>query len=98
MPTYELCASFNACASDQLRERLAGHVLHCDERTILVFADVDNSHDVGMMQVAGGSRFARKVFACRGIVKASLSVIPPYDSRRLRHSSIESRWSTAVVR
>jgi hypothetical protein len=59
----------HAAPRDQLRQCLARHVLHRDERTIVVFADVVNRDDVGMVEAASRSRLARESFARHRIVE-----------------------------
>ena len=58
--------------TDQLCERLAGHVLHRDERPVLVLADIEDRDDVGMAQAAGGARLAREALARRLVVESLL--------------------------
>ena len=74
----------DALLPDELQQRLPQHVLHRDERTILVLADIEHRHDVGMLQPAGGSRFTSKALADGGIVEALLEQLDddlPIDGR-----------------
>ena len=69
---------------DQLGERLPRHVLHRDERTVVVLADVEDRHDVGMVETAGGPGLSREALACRGVVEARFEELDhhqPVDRR-----------------
>src|SRR5207244_1435025 len=52
-----------APAREQVRERLAGDVLHDDERTAVVLAGVVHLHDVGMRQPRSEPRLAYEALA-----------------------------------
>jgi hypothetical protein len=49
--------------ADQIGKRLARHMLHRNEGTALVFADVVDGDDIGMGQAAGRLGFMRKTLA-----------------------------------
>ncbi len=57
---------------NQLRERLAGHVLHGDERPLAVLTDIEHRHDVGMAQAPRRARLARESLARRLVVESLL--------------------------
>ena len=58
--------------ANQLLQRLAGHVLHGDERPLVVLADIEDRHDVGMAKPPGGARLAREPLARRLVVESLL--------------------------
>ena len=49
--------------ANQLRERFTRQELHRDERIAVMLADVEDRHDVGMAQAAGGARLPREALA-----------------------------------
>ena len=56
---------------DQLVQCFARHVLHGDERLVVVLADIEDRHDVGMSKPPGRPSFAREPLSC-GLVVESL--------------------------
>jgi hypothetical protein len=53
--------------ADQRGQRLARHVLHGNERRILVLADVEDRGDVLVLEPAGGTRLAREAVPRRQV-------------------------------
>ena len=62
MPSVEESFEFERAAGDDVLERRAIEKFHGDEGAAVVFADVVDGADVGMVQRGGGAGFALEAF------------------------------------
>ena len=65
---FEEAIDFERRAGDDVLERRAFHEFHDDEGAAVVFLNVVDRADVGMVQRGGGAGFALKAFECLRIV------------------------------
>ena len=70
MPSLSISGML-AAGGDELVERIAGDVLHDDERHAVLVAEVVNDNDVGMLQDSG-LRFAIEALEHFGLAGDSL--------------------------
>src|ERR1700693_346261 len=59
---FENGINLDRAAVDAMLQGLAFEQLHDDERSIIVFADIVNGADIGMVQGGSGASFALKAF------------------------------------
>ena len=78
----------------------SGHVLHRDEGTVIVFADVEHGHDVGMMQPARRPRFPREPLARRVVVEPGSEQLDDHEpvDRRVAREIHRAHAAVAISR